>query len=110
MTEIDMARQYGHNMEVEFADTKNAFNIGYKSFLAGLHEGQPKWHKVADGDLPKEHKLYLCAIKNNGNSICYFNGLHWENKYSMGDFGHCVETVIAWCEIPSFNLEEQKRI
>lgn len=40
MTEIDMARQYGHNMEVEFVDNKDAFNIGYKSFLAGYNKGK----------------------------------------------------------------------
>lgn len=67
-----------------------------------LKAGRPKWHKVADGDLPKEHKIYLVAIKENGLAIAYFNGLHWETKYNLGDFGHCVETVIAWCEIPTF--------
>ena len=61
-----------------------------------------KWHKVADGDLPKENKLYLVKIKDNGLAIAYFNGRHWETRYNLGDFGHCVETVIAWCEIPTF--------
>ena len=102
MKEIDMARQYGHNMEVEFIDNKDAFNIGYKSFLAGLKAGRPQWHKVADGDLPKENKIYLVAMKDNGLAIAYFNGRYWKTKYNLGDFGHCVETVIAWCEIPKF--------
>ena len=61
-----------------------------------------KWHKVADGDLPKENKLYLVEIKDNGLAIAYFNGRHWETRYNLGDSGHCVETVIAWCEIPKF--------
>ena len=72
------------------------------AFLAGLKAGRPKWHKVAYGDLPKEHKIYLVAIKDNGLAIAYFNGRHWVTKYNLGDFGHCVETVIAWCEIPTF--------
>jgi hypothetical protein len=38
MTEIDMARQHGHNMEVEFVKNKDAFSIGYKSFLAGYNK------------------------------------------------------------------------
>ena len=96
-----------------------------KTFLAGLKAGREiekeyvknnaftsmkeqglfpfgKWHKIADGDLPKENKLYLVEIKDNGLAIAYFNGRHWETRYNLGDSGHCVETVIAWCEIPKF--------
>jgi len=40
MTEIDMARQHGHNMEVEFVNNKDAFNIGYKSFLVGYNKAK----------------------------------------------------------------------
>ena len=58
-----------------------------------------EWHYVKDGDLPKENKLYFVVIKDNGLAIAYFNGLHWETRYNLGDFGHCVETVIAWKEI-----------
>ena len=76
------------------------------AFLAGLKAGRPEWHKVADGDLPKENKLYLVAIKDNGLAIAYFNGRHWETKFNLGDFGHLVETVIAWCEIPTFTDKE----
>ena len=65
-----------------------------------------KWHKVADEDLPKENKLYLVEIKDNGLAIAYFNGLHWETRYNLGDFGHCVETVIAWCKVPTFTDKE----
>ena len=63
-----------------------------------------KWHDIRKdpNDWPKENKLYFVAIKDNGLAIAYFNGLHWETKYNLGDFGHCVETVIAWCEIPKF--------
>lgn len=71
----------------------------------GLKAGRPEWHKVADGDLPKENNLYLVAIKDNGLAIAYFNGLHWETKFNLGDFGHCLETVIAWCEIPEYTEE-----
>ena len=58
-----------------------------------------EWHYVKDGDLPKENKLYFVVIKDNGLAIAYFNGLYWETRYNLGDFGHCVETVIAWKEI-----------
>ena len=85
-----------------------------KCYIAGLKEGREterkeqglfpfgKWHKVADGDLPKENKLYFVQIKDNGLAIAYFNGQHWETRYNLGESGHCVETVIAWREIPTF--------
>ena len=76
-------------------------------FLAGLKSGrQEKWHKVSDGDLPKENKLYLVEIKDNGLAIAYFNSRHWETRYNLGESGHCVETVIAWCEIPKYEEKE----
>ena len=99
-----------------------------KCYIAGLKEGREtereyvknnaftsmkeqglfpfgEWHKVADGDLPKENKLYFVKIKDNGLAIAYFNGRHWETRYNLGDYGHCVETVIAWCEIPKYTEE-----
>ena len=80
--------------------------IAIRTFLGGLKAGRPKWHRISDGDLPKENKLYLVEIKDNGLAIAYFNGLHWETRYNLGDFGHCVETVIAWCKIPTFTDKE----
>ena len=80
-----------------------------QAYQQGAEFGYSKaneWHFVKDGDLPKENKLYLVEIKDNGLAIAYFNGLHWETRYSLGDFGHCVETVIAWCEIPTFTDKE----
>lgn len=122
MTDEEMAEEYVLNHQKEGFNCFSCFscdfskNFGFKSgvpdseffnqveqaFLAGLKAGRPKWHKVVDGDLPKENNLYLVAIKDNGLAIAYFNGLHWETKFNLGDFGHCLETVIAWCEIPKF--------
>ena len=65
-----------------------------------------KWNRISDGDLPKENKLYLVEIKDNGLAIAYFNGRYWETRYNLGDSGHCVETVIAWCKIPTFTDKE----
>lgn len=100
-------------MAEEWVTANTGFNskeplgkIAVRTYLAGLKAGRPKWHKVADGDLPKEYKIYLVAIKDNGLAIAYFNGRHWVTKYNLGDFGHCVETVIAWCEIPTFTDKE----
>ena len=97
MTDEEMAEEYAKSWK-----TSLAYVSVKEAHLAGLKAGRPKWHKVADGDLPKENNLYLVAIKDNGLAIAYFNGLHWETKFNLGDFGHCLETVIAWCEIPKF--------
>ena len=86
----------------------NIINIAKKvkqSFKDGAEFGYNKaneWYKVADGTFPKENKRYLVQIKDNGLAIAYFNGQHWETRYNLGESGHCVETVIAWREIPTF--------
>ena len=81
---------------------RKSYKDGFKD---GAEFGYNKaiiWHKVADGDLPKENKLYLVQIKDNGLAVAYFNGRHWVTKYNLGYSGHCVETVIAWFELPTF--------
>ena len=82
----------GHEAGKDMAETDLATTERYKT----------KWHRLSAGDTPKENKLYLVKIKDNGLAIAYFNGQHWETRYNLGDNGHCVETVIAWCEIPKF--------
>ena len=119
MTDEEMAKDYAEHNQGKYT---NEFGNLYHAFLAGLKAGKDmaeadiatiaymhgaeryktKWHKVADGDLPKENKLYLVQIKDNGLAIAYFNGRHWETRYNLGESGHCVETVIAWCEIPKY--------
>lgn len=115
MTDEEMAKLFADShTHYEVTKRENGTDCAKKvsditieqAFLAGLKADRPQqWHKVADGDLPKENKLYFVAIKDNGCAIAYFNGLHWETKYNLGDFGHLVETVIAWCEIPTFDKE-----
>jgi hypothetical protein len=94
----EYARQ---NNPAEYGVRATHFTV-LNSFKDGAEFGYNKaneWHYVKDEDLPKENKLYFVAIKDNGLAIAYFNGLHWETRYNLGDFGHCVETVIAWKEI-----------
>lgn len=105
MTDEEMAEDYADKTFGMYYPTDQERVQVEQAFLAGLKAGRPKWHKVADGDLPKENKLYLVAIKDNRLAIAYFNGRHWETKFNLGDFGHCVETVIAWCEIPQYTEE-----
>ena len=81
--------------QINSIDIEDAFKDGAEFGYNNANE----WHYLKDGDLPKENKLYFVVIKDNGLAIAYFNGLHWETRYNLGDFGHCVETVIAWKEI-----------
>ena len=78
-----------------------------RAYLAGIKAGRPKWHKVADGDLPKEEGEYLvCYETEDGNyrNIFILNyteydeSLHWcDEAFETYDEG-----VIAWCEIPKY--------
>lgn len=80
MTDVDMARQQGHNMKVKFVDNKDAFNIGYESFLAGLKAGRPEWHKIAE-KLSEESRemtkdeileyLFVCVCYKHNNDLSY---------------------------------------
>lgn len=100
MTEMDLARQCAHNAEVKYIDDKNAFNIAYNSFLDGLKAGKPKWHKVADGDLPKEEKDYILNLKDGTvdiRRVALDGDLEPYVPSISIDFYRDVE---KWCEIP----------
>ena len=107
------AEEYGiENYESCMYDDVKGWETDIKAREQGFKDGAEfgynkanEWHYVRDGDLPKENKLYFVAIKDNGLAIAYFNGQYWETKFNLGDFGHCVETVIAWCEIPKYTEE-----
>lgn len=62
--------------------------------IAELEAGRPKWHKVADGDLPNcEH----------GHTV--FNQDLDRVIIRNGRFEHldgCPTKVVAWCEIPKY--------
>lgn len=69
-----------------------------QAYLAGLEAGRPKWHKVADGDLPKDE-----------NDVLVYSGEDWRMcvgryspKYKAWETG-C--DTIAWCEIPKYTEE-----
>ena len=99
------AEEYATENWEYYEEGQNDSKALKQAYLAGAELGYTKaneWHKVADEDLPKENKIYLVKIKDNGLAIAYFNGRHWETRYNLGELGHCVETVIAWCEVPTF--------
>jgi hypothetical protein len=72
---------------------KDGAEFGYNK---GLEAGRPKWHKVADGDLPPENTEVLT---DDGVKVIRING-HW--RYVYGDEWEDDACVDHWCEIPKF--------
>ena len=107
MTDKEMAEQFAENIDgleltcslLSAKDKSHAYRLGrYEGFLAGLKAGRPKWHKVADGDLPKDE-----------NDVLVYSGEDWRMcvgryspKYKAWETG-C--DTIAWCEIPKYTEE-----
>lgn len=69
-----------------------------QDYLAGLEAGRPKWHKVADGDLPDDNRTVL---DEEGDRFYYFRGHFYYENDSRFD---C--QPIAWCEVPQYINEE----
>ena len=62
-----------------------------------------KWHKVADGDLPKENKNVLIYFNRANHIGFYRNGFWFTNSDGcLEDDDACVD---RWCEIPEYTEE-----
>lgn len=104
MTDKELAREswWNDNNCSGALPTEKIYECG---FLAGVEAGRPKWHKVADGDLPK----------GNCENILLYNKDHFcvTHSYSLGYYENGVfyndcemeEDTIAWCEIPQYTEE-----
>ena len=64
-----------------------------QAFLAGLKAGRPKWHKVADGDLPSEEGGWVC---NQNGLPCFFD---WGTEQWLDCEGTQIRTT-EWCHMP----------
>lgn len=102
MTDKEMAEEYVKNRYGTLCVCGSS--ALQQAFFAGLKAGKSKWHKVTDGDLPKNR----CSVW-----ITYINAYHqtetteasFRRKYWVIS-GHRTECeVIAWCEIPKY-MEE----
>lgn len=118
MTEEEMAvdwiRSQGWNEENLPSDELLQMK---KAFLAGLKAGSPKWHKVADGDLPKPNIAVLIGLqfeKRITNYIAYYRpsikkwqlyNLHEAQRQPIDDDYIDSDEVIEWCEIPTYTDE-----
>ena len=75
-------------------------------FFAGLKAGRPQWHDLRKdpNDLPKKNGEYFCKVNS-----------HWEKygvkHFTLQPYGYNRQwegqgySVIAWCEIPTFDKE-----
>ena len=78
--------------EVEGGMTKDMVetDLATIAYMQGAERYKPKWHKVADGDLPKDARYVWTNVGA---------GYHDDDGW-WDDFGR-LQNVIAWCE-PKF--------
>ena len=110
MTDEAMADKYAfENRESCMYDDRIGWETDHvarkQAFLAGIEAGRSKWHKVADGDLPK----------GNCENILLYNKDHFcvTHSYSLGYYENGVfyndcemeEDTIAWRKIPRYKEE-----
>ena len=107
MTDEEMADKY-----VSSQRYANIFNFGENTvdlsllkrgvFLDGLKAGRPKWHKVADGDLPRQdgHTCFSIKVLANNKKWVYY-------QFGVAKWfcGNKEVKVKAWCEIPKYTEE-----
>lgn len=122
MTDEEMAEQYlKDESKCLIEDNEgNIINITKKvkeAYLAGLKAGRPKWHKVADGDLPKPNIAVLVCLqfeKWTTTYIAYYRpaikkwqmyNMHEAQRQPIEADYIDADEVIAWCEIPKYTEE-----
>lgn len=87
---------------VEAGKSQAETDLAIVAYMQGAERYKPEWHKVADGDLPKNNTAVLVILKNKRMKISTF----MENKFTIWNNDYDAYTklydVIAWCEIPTF--------
>ena len=87
-----------------------------RGYLAGLHEGQPKWHKVfingkpysyeywdlPQDNLPQNENFYFVKLKNGFVKICELKYDHWSKQKCFYDLhGGKQSNVAEWLDYPT---------
>lgn len=123
MTAEEMAEEYA--TESGYVKGSPEFWVTMQAFLAGLKAGKPKWHKVADGDLPKGDEgfgksgihryIYLKDRYGNLYTGNYYpkDNTHEEDCFAVeylergfqGSQFCKKQQIVEWCEIPQYNSE-----
>ena len=83
------------DIDKNYVHCKDCVKIKY--YLAGLHDGQPKWHNLRKdpNDLPNDDKIVSDREGNNVRYVKHRNKWFYRHRT-------CEADVIAWCEIPQF--------
>lgn len=74
-------------------DTKTCYDELEYLLKKAFNAGRPKWHKVADGDLPSEEGGWVC----NQNGLPCF--LDWGTEQWLDCEGTQIRTT-EWCHMP----------
>ena len=83
---------------------KRSYIDGFKDGANFGYNKANEWHKVADGDLPKNRRNVYVAYLNGHNEIVTTIA-SFRHKFWVFD-GHKTECeIIAWCELPKY-IEE----
>ena len=97
MKDEEMAEEYIKDLKSKFFLSEPQLDLacqGYKDgFLAGLKAGRPQWHKVADGDLPKDENYVLVS---NGKD--WTKGFYKDKKWNIISLVGFTK-IIMWKEI-----------
>ena len=104
MTEEEKASEYADKQEETIPPFSEeggyCWNQIADAYLAGLHEGQPKWHDLRKdpNDLPKDNIPVLVIIDYLALGKEYAIRENLKDDY---------KGVIAWCEIPSYEGDKE---
>lgn len=81
---------------------EDCYEDSHKGKWVKREDNKPKWHKVADGDLPKQYKntcFSIDVLANNNKKVYYcFGSGKWFHKNKE-------VKIIAWCELPKYTEE-----
>ena len=123
MTNEEKSKEIAHNNRINYYEGDIGWGDRIKSSEEECYDSamemaewkdkqeQTKWHKIADGDFPKENGNYWCKLKGDyqqGSShykqhckdgYCI---LQWLNKAKKWNVRYNTE-VEAWMELPKYN-------
>lgn len=101
--EEKLANEYTSSLKLTRPPVAFFYDYVKEAYLAGLKAGRPKWHKVADGDLPVANSLVLdeCCDKVN-----YTGEGKWKVYSEFYEKYIEIEPPIVWCELLEFDEVE----
>ena len=117
MKDEEMAEEYLQSIEGDDCVIITDREERKQAFLAGLKAGRPQWHDLRKNpnDLPNTDRDVLVKREDEEPQVDnYYNDKEytgwrteqWDREYykRKGDIGY-PSSVIAWCEIPTFDKE-----